>query len=411
MKLFPCAIARARLRSTLFLVVTLISLAGLESPANAIPAFARRYKLLCGSCHSHYPELNTYGRAFLRNNFQLPGQPASTLKDIGLPLSAEWLGGTEITHRETEDNWELQGLAGGAVSKSDSFYVHHHLLANGRRGDLYEAWAQHKFGRGVNIRAGQFELPFGISPEIERLSHSEYLIFLSTIGHNNSPLGAPALGVQLSTGGPGDGFHLFASIHRAGRASHSHGGSSGANGHDGDDDDEDHGHEEGLLRTRQADDEPTVDRQFGDFMARAEWLNGETRVGFFGYSGRADIVGDTFRRQDQFNRMGIDAEHRMGRWRFYGLWLTGENTDPAGEGERGSLNGGFVGGDVHVGNSSVIYSRYERVHARGPETSGLLRRILLGAKTHLHDNFVIGGELSRNQNHETTVGLFGHVVF
>lgn len=41
--------------------------------AQAIPAWARKYKTSCITCHVSYPKLNAFGRAFLNNGYQFPG--------------------------------------------------------------------------------------------------------------------------------------------------------------------------------------------------------------------------------------------------------------------------------------------------------------------------------------------------
>lgn len=39
----------------------------------AIPAFARKYKTSCATCHNGFPKLNAFGEAFRRNGYQFPG--------------------------------------------------------------------------------------------------------------------------------------------------------------------------------------------------------------------------------------------------------------------------------------------------------------------------------------------------
>ena len=39
----------------------------------SIPAFARKYKTSCQTCHNGYPKLNAFGEAFRRNGYQFPG--------------------------------------------------------------------------------------------------------------------------------------------------------------------------------------------------------------------------------------------------------------------------------------------------------------------------------------------------
>jgi hypothetical protein len=45
--------------------------------AEAIPAFARRHKLSCVTCHVGFPMLNGFGEAFAGNGYQLPGADIS----------------------------------------------------------------------------------------------------------------------------------------------------------------------------------------------------------------------------------------------------------------------------------------------------------------------------------------------
>ncbi len=50
-----------------------VALLGTPSPARALPAFARRFNLACGACHSAVPRLNAFGEAFHENGFKPPG--------------------------------------------------------------------------------------------------------------------------------------------------------------------------------------------------------------------------------------------------------------------------------------------------------------------------------------------------
>src|SRR5437016_3519454 len=50
-----------------------VALLTLPSPARALPAFARRFNLACGACHSAVPRLNAFGQAFHENGFKPPG--------------------------------------------------------------------------------------------------------------------------------------------------------------------------------------------------------------------------------------------------------------------------------------------------------------------------------------------------
>jgi len=53
--------------------------------AEAVPAFARKYRVTCTVCHTRPPRLNTYGERFLENGYQTPGtQDGGLVKKIQL---------------------------------------------------------------------------------------------------------------------------------------------------------------------------------------------------------------------------------------------------------------------------------------------------------------------------------------
>ena len=59
-------------------------------PAAAIPAFARRYKTSCITCHTLPPQLNPAGQAFRANGYRLPqGEPRRQEDDVQLG-APEW---------------------------------------------------------------------------------------------------------------------------------------------------------------------------------------------------------------------------------------------------------------------------------------------------------------------------------
>ncbi|TAL67158.1 MAG: hypothetical protein EPN82_16445 [Bacteroidetes bacterium] len=69
------------------LVSTLIIL--LSNESSAIPAFARKYKTSCMTCHIAITKRNAFGEAFRRNGYVMPAQNARLIKDQPLKLGAE----------------------------------------------------------------------------------------------------------------------------------------------------------------------------------------------------------------------------------------------------------------------------------------------------------------------------------
>ena len=61
-----------------------------SNESSAIPAFARKYKTSCATCHVGFPKLNAFGEAFRRNGYQFPGHTdAEFIKDEEVSLGAE----------------------------------------------------------------------------------------------------------------------------------------------------------------------------------------------------------------------------------------------------------------------------------------------------------------------------------
>jgi hypothetical protein len=58
-------------------------------PANAIPAFSRKYQTSCSTCHSNYPELNDFGEAFKKNGFKFPKDDDAFVKEPPVLLGAK----------------------------------------------------------------------------------------------------------------------------------------------------------------------------------------------------------------------------------------------------------------------------------------------------------------------------------
>src|SRR5512144_2037666 len=59
--------------------IAVVSLICVER-AWAVPAFARKYKTACTTCHTLYPKLNPFGEQFRRNGFRFPGVDSDAVK-------------------------------------------------------------------------------------------------------------------------------------------------------------------------------------------------------------------------------------------------------------------------------------------------------------------------------------------
>lgn len=69
--------------------VVAVLLLGAALPASAVPAFSRKYKTSCQTCHVIFPKLNPFGEAFRLNGYHLPGETEEQVKQEPVSLGAE----------------------------------------------------------------------------------------------------------------------------------------------------------------------------------------------------------------------------------------------------------------------------------------------------------------------------------
>src|SRR5438445_110838 len=109
----------------LLLPLVAAALLSTAAPARALPAFARRFNLACGACHSAVPRLNAFGEAFHENGFKPPGTmwtplPGS-LSDSITQGMAVWARGEFFEHSTFARGPDPRG--GFAVPEHASIYL------------------------------------------------------------------------------------------------------------------------------------------------------------------------------------------------------------------------------------------------------------------------------------------------
>jgi hypothetical protein len=165
------------------LVVVFLILSS-SQPANALPAFARKYGLRCSACHESWPMLNYFGQKFKDNGYQLmndhdaPIWQNASYWPITLRITPFW--SRESTNKVAVDSapngeakmtttgFNLSGLdilTGGTLEKNISFLLvpssdetgaFHFESANVRFDNLFGSpW--------LNVKMGKFELDSFIS--------------------------------------------------------------------------------------------------------------------------------------------------------------------------------------------------------------------------------------------------------
>jgi hypothetical protein len=179
-------LSRSNLRKVVHSAISFLSLALVlvpvvltcSQPANALPAFARKYGLRCSACHESWPMLNYFGQKFKDNGYQLMNdRDAPIWQNPGYwPVTFRM---TPIWHRVstgkvavdqgsgeqrvTSSGFDLSGLdlhTGGTLEKNFSFFLlpssdptgaFHFETVMARLDNLWGSpW--------LNIKLGKFEL-------------------------------------------------------------------------------------------------------------------------------------------------------------------------------------------------------------------------------------------------------------
>jgi hypothetical protein len=70
-------------------IIVLVAVTGLAGHAHAVPAFARKYKTSCVTCHTIFPKLTPFGEQFRRNGYRFPGVDSDATKAEPIALGTD----------------------------------------------------------------------------------------------------------------------------------------------------------------------------------------------------------------------------------------------------------------------------------------------------------------------------------
>jgi hypothetical protein len=168
--------------------------------ADAIPAFARKYRFSCTTCHAPFPRLKAFGEEFAARGFRLedPAQePARAEVDTGDPLlklarefpiavRLEGYGAYRegaAAEADFEYPWVFKILSGGPISDKLSYYFYFITEKNVVEG-LEDAFLQYSglFGSKVDLIFGQFQVSDPLFKRELRLERTDYRIYQTRVG-------------------------------------------------------------------------------------------------------------------------------------------------------------------------------------------------------------------------------------
>ena len=185
---------------TAMLALTLTMFAPGE--ADAIPAFARKYRVTCALCHAPFPRLNAFGEVFAGNGFQMVrgetpqdtmfvGDPLLRLqRDIPLAVRVDaYMSALTETDElaagaDIKTPWGVKILSGGQVTESVSYYFYFYMSERGEIAGLEDAYLQFNdvIGSGIDVMAGQFQISDPMMKRELRLSFEDYQPYRVRVG-------------------------------------------------------------------------------------------------------------------------------------------------------------------------------------------------------------------------------------
>lgn len=195
-----------RLVISLFALTAVVLLAATATivsyeEAEAIPAFGRKYRMSCTTCHAPIPRLKDYGDDFAGNGFQLEDQDAPRFyvetgdTDLDLirdfPIAVRMDG--FIQHQTYSDEadmsvpYNLKLLSGGAITRDIAYYFYFYMSEHGEVAGVEDAYIMFNnlLDSELDIYVGQFQVSDPLYKRELRLTYEDYPIYKLAPGNSN----------------------------------------------------------------------------------------------------------------------------------------------------------------------------------------------------------------------------------
>lgn len=190
--------ALAVVLGAVFVPLILVDLIAPRS-ADAIPAFARRYRVSCTTCHAPFPRLKPFGDEFAGNGFVIPEEEKERdyvsagddllwlNRDFPIAVRFDAFG----TYEDNEDEefdfqtpWGLKLLSGGALYKNIGYYFYFYLSERGEVAGVEDAYIHFNDvgGSTLDIMVGQFQTSDPLMKRELRLTYQDYTVYSARVG-------------------------------------------------------------------------------------------------------------------------------------------------------------------------------------------------------------------------------------
>lgn len=168
----------------------------------SIPAFARKYKVSCSTCHAPVPKLKDFGDEFAGNGFVMKDQePTRSMIDTGdelLLLMREFPVAIRMDAyarlKPDKENGQVQNdlqtpylikiLSGGRVTNKVSYYFYFFFSERGEVAGVEDAYLHFNdlFNKPFDVMVGQFQVSDPLFKRELRLTFEDYQIYRTKVG-------------------------------------------------------------------------------------------------------------------------------------------------------------------------------------------------------------------------------------
>lgn len=414
-----------------------LAFAAAAPAAEAIPAFARKYRTSCNTCHVIIPKLNDFGEAFRLNGFKIPPDDEIMVKDepvsLGAPASrSEWpsrflpvsiphlppvavwiqMGFTEAAGDEKYLNfgapsliWLLGANLGEHVSlfmeqgpKQRAYLKIDDVLRNPLFGD---DWIP---SRLLDLRFGLLEPELIAASDARRIPLTNHLIYTRDYKFPNGNGNPIRFDRQVAAELSGIAWNRFRYVA---------GVTNGSN-----DSQDNNGRKDGYFRgalkiwgmafTGREEVEESLE-------AKENWVDNSVTVGGFAYKGWNSVPDATEPGRTylvDFWRFGADLRVNWKNVDVVGVLTWGEDDNAANDRVAIGIMGGLVELDWMVWPWAMVYAKFEWLDFRGPTAYALrpleVQHYVVGVTGSLYVNFRLTAEyrIPRDLHHTNPDDVF-----
>ncbi len=190
-------------RIKIFLLVIIAASFITPENSDAIPAFARRYKVSCNTCHAPFPKLKPYGDEFAGSGFIMVEEEKErdyiTAGDDLLwlnkdfPLSVRFdayaIYDQKIdVDKDLQTPWGLKLMSGGTLYKNIGYYFYFYMSERGEVAGIEDAYIHFDrvFNTPLDIMVGQFQTSDPLMKRELRLTFEDYMIYKTNFGSSTN---------------------------------------------------------------------------------------------------------------------------------------------------------------------------------------------------------------------------------